>query len=150
MVREPARSVHLLPWNTGLRQTDRHLTREYTALCTCVAWGKNVRQTSSTVVWSSQLMIPSQNSRWSTHRPLLHFILPSGHGRSPVIAFTYVTATVMGKSQIKSHTQISNVSRKIFKSFRHISSLKSPLSSNPESFKSNLKSNLKSFTKIEV
>jgi len=46
----------------------------------------------------------------------------------------------MGKSQIKSHTQISDLSREVFKSFSQTSNLH--FSSNPKSFKSNLKSNI--------
>jgi len=47
------------------------------------------------------------------------------------------------KSHIVSRTQISNLSRKVFKSFCQISNLH--FSSNPKSFKSNLKWNLRSF-----
>jgi len=54
----------------------------------------------------------------------------------------------MGKSQIKSHIQISNLSRQIFKSFSQISNPHS--SSNYRYFKSNLKSNIKSLMKMKV
>ena len=60
----------------------------------------------------------------------------------------HLLLSVMGKSQIRFHTQISYLFRKLIKSFSLISS--PHFSSNPKSFKSNLKWNLKSFVKISA